>query len=122
MTYTAKEKKDYSIKKKNQEENGLANFVFDKEDPKVLEIEAVALGSLMLDKDAAAEIIDIIRPESFYLNKHILIAEAIWELFAESQPIDILTVVERLNKRGDLDIVGGAFYVSPPLVSTARLN
>jgi len=80
--------------------------------PQATEIEAAVLGAIMLEKDALIQVIDILRPESFYHPKHQLIFKAIVQLFDKSEPIDILTVVNELRSNGDLEPAGGAFYVS----------
>lgn len=90
----------------------LSNYVFDKLPPQARELEEVVLGGMMLDKDAVAEIIDILKPESFYVDAHQHIFEAIHDLFGKSEPVDILTVTEQLRKMGKLAEVGGPFYVT----------
>jgi len=90
----------------------LSNYVFDKLPPQARDLEEVVLGGMMLDKDAVAEIIDILKPESFYVEAHQHIFEAIHDLFGKSQPVDILTVTEQLRKMGKLAEVGGPFYVT----------
>lgn len=90
----------------------LSNYVFDKLPPQARELEEVVLGGMMLDKDAVAEIIDILKPESFYVEAHQHIFEAIHELFGKSEPVDILTVTEQLRKMGKIAEVGGPFYVT----------
>ncbi|MGB1243034.1 MAG: replicative DNA helicase, partial [Chitinophagales bacterium] len=90
----------------------LSNYVFDKLPPQARDLEEVVLGGMMLDKDAVAEIIDILKPESFYVEAHQHIFEAIHDLFGKSQPVDILTVTEQLRKMGKIAEVGGPFYVT----------
>lgn len=90
----------------------LSNYVFDKLPPQARDLEEAVLGGMMLDKDAVAEVIDILKPESFYLEAHQHIYQAIHDLFSKSQPVDILTVTQQLRKMGKLDEVGGAYYVS----------
>ncbi|MGB0931388.1 MAG: replicative DNA helicase [Chitinophagales bacterium] len=90
----------------------LSNYVFDKLPPQARELEEVVLGGMMLDKDAVAEIIDILKPESFYVEAHQHIFEAIHDLFGKSEPVDILTVTEQLRKMGKIAEVGGPFYVT----------
>ncbi len=80
--------------------------------PQAVDLEEAVLGAIMLEKDALTAVIDILKPEVFYKEAHQLIFEAIVVLFNETQPIDILTVVNQLKKSGDLDLVGGAFYIS----------
>ena len=80
--------------------------------PQATDLEEVVLGALMLEKDAVNEVIDILTPEAFYLDKHQKIFAAIKDLFAKSEPIDILTVTNELKQRGELEMVGGAYYIS----------
>ena len=64
--------------------------------PQALEIEKVALGALMLERDAFSSISEVLRPECFYDKKHELIFEAIVELAVSGRPVDMLTVIEQL--------------------------
>lgn len=80
--------------------------------PQAPELEQAVLGALMLERNAVNEAIDILQPDSFYVEAHRRIFDAILGLFRNDQPIDILTVTEELKKRGELDVVGGAFYIS----------
>lgn len=80
--------------------------------PQAIEIEEAVLGALMLERDALTNVIEILKPHSFYKDANRLIFEAIVMLFNNSEPVDIKTVVHRLRKNGHLEIVGGAFYVS----------
>ncbi len=80
--------------------------------PKAEALEESILGAIMLEKDALTQIIDILRPESFYKEAHQEIYKAITQLFNDSEPVDLKTVIFRLKKNGKLDTVGGAYYVS----------
>ena len=80
--------------------------------PQAPELEQAVLGAMMLEKNAVNEAIDILQPESFYVDAHRRIFAAIQHLFRTDQAIDILTVTQELKKRAELDIVGGAFYIS----------
>jgi replicative DNA helicase len=80
--------------------------------PQSLDMEEAVLGALMLAKDPVNDVIDILQPESFYKDAHQKIYSAIKDLFATSQPIDILTVTQELRKKGEIDEVGGPFYIS----------
>ncbi len=79
--------------------------------PQALNLEEAVLGALMLDKDAVALIIDILRPSSFYKEAHEHIYKAICNLFEKSHPIDLLTVTEELKTMGKLNIVGGPYQL-----------
>ena len=81
--------------------------------PQALELEEAVLGALMLEKAPLNDVIDIIhRPEIFYKDSHKKIYESIQELFSASESIDILTVTQKLRSKGELDQVGGAYYIS----------
>lgn len=90
---------------------GLSNYVFGKLQPQALPLEEAVLGALMLEREALPVVMDILRPESFYHEAHQNIYRAIIRLFERSNPVDILTVTEELRKSGDLDRVGGSYYL-----------
>ncbi len=89
----------------------LSSYVFGKVQPQATPLEEAVLGALMLDKEALPIVLDILRAESFYLEAHQLIYKAMLRLFEKSQPIDLLTVTESLKKGGDLEAVGGPYYL-----------
>ncbi|MFN8349879.1 MAG: replicative DNA helicase [Flavobacteriales bacterium] len=80
--------------------------------PQAPELEQAVLGAMMLERNAVNEAIDILQPDSFYVEAHKRIFDAIQGLFRTDQPIDLLTVTQELKRRGELDIVGGPFYIS----------
>lgn len=80
--------------------------------PQALDLEEAVLGGLLLDQDAVTNSIDIIREEYFYTPEYREIFKAIKQLFYNSFPVDILTVVEQLKKNGTLEMVGGAYKIS----------
>ncbi len=80
--------------------------------PQANDLEEAVLGALMLERNALNDVIDILKPESFYRDAHQKIFDAIQYLFQKSEPVDILTVTAELRKRGHLDLVGGAYYIS----------
>ena len=89
----------------------LSNFVFGKVQPQAVPLEEAVLGALMLDREALPMVMDILRPESFYLEAHQHIYKAVIRLFERSNPVDLLTVTEELKKAGDLDKIGGGYYL-----------
>jgi len=80
--------------------------------PQAIELEEAVLGALMLEKHAITQIGEILLPDSFYKEAHTIIYKAIRELAINAQPIDILTVTAELRKKGQLEIVGGAYYIT----------
>ena len=79
--------------------------------PQALDLEEVVLGAMMIDKKGVDEVIDILSPEAFYKEAHKFIFEAIFKLFENSEPVDLLTVSSQLKKDGKLEIVGGDYYL-----------
>lgn len=79
--------------------------------PQALELETAVLGALMLEKDALTTVSDILKPGSFYKEAHQRIYTAIQELFDDSEPIDMLTVLQRLRAKGELELIGGPAYL-----------
>ena len=80
--------------------------------PQAVELEEAVLGALMNEQDAHSLVSEVLRPESFYDRRHQMIYAAITDLAVRQRPIDIHTVVEQLRKRGELDEVGGPYYIA----------
>lgn len=80
--------------------------------PHATDLEEAVLGALMLESEALNDVVEILKPESFYKIEHQKIFEAITDLFSKSEPIDILTVTSWLKKEGSLELVGGPYFVS----------
>lgn len=85
---------------------------FGKIPPQALELEEAVLGAIMLEKDAILQIIDILKPESFYKEEHQKIYQAIIDLTSGNRAIDLLTVTEELRKKKQLDEIGGPVYIT----------
>lgn len=80
--------------------------------PQAVDLEEAVLGAMLLEQIALSNVIDILKEDVFYKEAHQKIFAAILSLFANSQPVDILTVTQELKKQGNLELVGGAYYVS----------
>ena len=102
---------NYQYKKNENNETDLSQYVFGKVQPQSMPLEEVVLGALMLDKDALSIVVDILTPESFYKDTHGKIYESILELYKKNQPIDLLTVTERLKKDDKLTKSLSPFYL-----------
>ncbi len=87
--------------------------------PRAVEIEAAVLGALMLEKDAFSLVCDLLKPESFYEPRHAVIYTAIQSLGLAEEPIDMITVTNRLRSNGELEKVGGAGFVASLTVNVA---
>lgn len=88
------------------------NEIYGKMPPQANEIEEVLLGALMLERDAILMVVDILKAESFYKEEHRAIFEAIFALSRDQEPIDILTVTNKLRSEGKLEDVGGAHFIT----------
>ena len=80
--------------------------------PQAVELEEAVLGAIMLEKDAILQIIDLLKPESFYKDEHQKIFQAIVDLTSGNRAIDLLTVTEELRKKKQLEEVGGPVYIT----------
>ena len=80
--------------------------------PQSLDSEKAVLGSIMLRPTALHEITDDIDHSSFYAGKHEQIFKIMMELSAKGEPIDLLSVSQKLSERGLLESIGGANYLT----------
>jgi replicative DNA helicase len=80
--------------------------------PQSIELEKALLGAVLLRSDVLHDVIDIVRDESFYAEKHKRIWRAILELFSKSEPIDLLSLAHRLESKKELAKVGGKSYLA----------
>src|SRR3989344_4954410 len=80
--------------------------------PQSLESERALLGALLLKPDAIHDVSDLIRPDSFYAEKHRLIFGIMRELAERGEPIDLLSLSERLLNQGLLERAGSRSYLA----------
>jgi replicative DNA helicase len=104
------EKRNYS--KKNTGPTPIAANEFGKLPPQAPELEEAVLGAIMIEKDAYSLISEILKPECFYKVAHQKIFEAITTLAMHQEPVDMHTVTEQLRKNGNIDDVGGPYYIT----------
>jgi replicative DNA helicase len=83
-----------------------------KKPPQALDMEEAVLGALMIEQGAIVDIQGLLVPESFYLETHQKIYESIINLSSRHEAIDIYTVATELKRNGNLDFIGGAYYLS----------
>lgn len=86
--------------------------------PQNLEAEKAVIGAILIDKDAIIRVAEFLKPEFFYDEKHKLIYETMLQLFDNREPIDIVTVPDRLKKNKALKQVGGVSYITDLLNQT----
>lgn len=80
--------------------------------PHSIEAEQSVLGGLMLDNQAFDRVAELVVAQDFYTRTHKLIFEAMTKLVEASQPIDLITISENLEKNNQLDTVGGFAYLA----------
>lgn len=80
--------------------------------PQSLEGEQAVLGSMLTNKEAVAKALQWLSPEHFYKDAHSKIFSIMIGLFHDSEPIDTISVVDKLKKSKELEGVGGAYYIT----------
>lgn len=95
---------------KNRKQN-LSN-IGGKIPPQAIDLEEIVLGAILIEKEALTDIAEFLRPDVFYVEANRLIYGVIQDLNVLSSPIDIVTVTDALRKRGQLEMCGGAFYIT----------
>ncbi len=103
----------------------MGTMVYGKVPPQAKDLEEAVLGAIMLEKSAFDTVVEILKPECFYVEAHQRIYSAMQSLSNKSQPIDILTVAEELRFKEELEMIGGAYYVTKltnAVVSSANIE
>lgn len=80
--------------------------------PQNLEAEVSLLGSILIEKDAIIKVADIVSADDFYTDQHQLIFAAIMDLYEQRQPLDIVSLSNKLAEAGELERIGGSAYVT----------
>ncbi len=91
----------------------LTTLLYGKVPPQAPELEEAVLGASMLEKDTFAQVLEIIQSEEcFYVDAHQKIYAAMRRLFDKGTPVDLLTITEELRKTNELELIGGAYYLT----------
>ena len=93
--------------------------------PQSLDMEVGVLGALMVEQSSYGLVAELLRPESFYDHRHQLIYQAIQTLNAEQKPVDIMTVIEQLERTDNLESAGGEVYlmqINAQVASSAHIE
>ncbi len=85
--------------------------------PHNIEAERLILGAVLLDNEALAKSLTLIKPNDFYQHSHRKIFDTMVELFEQSQVIDLVTLSQELTRKEELDNIGGAAYLMALLES-----
>jgi replicative DNA helicase len=85
---------------------------YDRVPPHNLDAEVSVLGSMLLSRNAIAEISELVRAQDFYRGAHRTMFEATRALYDRGEPVDTVTLADELERRGTLDDVGGAVAIA----------
>jgi len=80
--------------------------------PQALDAERSVLGAMLLSRDAIAMAIQALDEVAFYRDAHRKIWRVMLELFNRSEPVDLVTLMEELKRRKELEAVGGVTYLT----------
>ena len=88
--------------------------------PQNIEAEESIISAILIDNNTLLDVIETLAPEDFYRTAHQKIYAAITDLFDKAEPIDLVTLANRLKEKGHLDQIGGASYLAK-LVDTVPM-
>jgi replicative DNA helicase len=88
-----------------------ASPAYERVPPHNVEAEESVLGSMLLSKDAIAEVLELLREEDFYRPAHRTVFRSILDLYSHGGAVDAVTVAEDLRRNGDLADIGGAPFL-----------
>lgn len=81
--------------------------------PQARDLEELVLGAIMLEQNAFDNVSSIIKTsENFYVDAHQRIFSVMLKLTEANEPIDMYTVTEKLRSSGELEMVGGAYFIA----------
>ncbi|OGI09615.1 MAG: replicative DNA helicase [Candidatus Margulisbacteria bacterium GWF2_35_9] len=80
--------------------------------PQNIDAEQSVLGAILIDADAIQRILELVKPDYFYKETHKTIFLVMLELVNKSEPIDLVTLTERLRNQDKLESIGGASYLA----------
>ncbi len=80
--------------------------------PHDLEVEVSVLGALLIDKQAISMVAHALRPEHFYSDAHGTVYAAMIELYEDREPIDLVTLAQKLKQKKRLKQIGGSEFLS----------
>lgn len=114
-----------NTEKKKRKKSDLNSIVYGKIPPHATDIEMAVLGQMLIQKSAINEVVEYLKPESFYKEAHQFIFEAMLSLRSKSRPIDSLLLTEELRFKERLEIIGGQYYltkITDTVVSSANIK
>jgi replicative DNA helicase len=88
-----------------------ASPTYERVPPHNVEAEESVLGSMLLSRDAIAEVLELLHEEDFYRPAHRTVFRSVLDLYSHGQAVDAVTIGEELRRSGELADVGGAPFV-----------
>jgi replicative DNA helicase len=107
-----KKKDNNKGKAPNGNNEDISSLLYGNLPPQCIDMERAVLGSILFDQNFIIQVTDTLTPEKFYRDAHVIIFQAMLDLYHSSEPIDMLTVIEKLKLQGKMVQVGGAIYIS----------
>ncbi len=80
--------------------------------PQNLEAEESLISAVLIDNTTLLEVIEVLKPEDFYRTAHERIFTAMTDLFSHTEPVDLITLTNKLKEQGQLEEIGGAAYLA----------
>lgn len=80
--------------------------------PQNLDAEKSLLGAVLIDEDVLADVAEFLHADDFYDKRHAIVFGGMSRLYERHQPVDLLTLTEELNKKSELETVGGSAYLT----------
>jgi replicative DNA helicase len=80
--------------------------------PQNIEAEVAVLGSMLIEDEAIGQAVEALKDHFFYKDAHQKIFQTIVDLYSVNKAVDLVTLTEELKKRGQLDDIGGAAYIT----------
>lgn len=100
----------------------LADAALEKELPQNIEAERCVLGAILLDSQLIDQAVELLSPEDFYLGSHRTIFRHMVSLLESSKAIDFLTLTESIRNGNQLEVIGGASFISSLIDDVPRLT
>ncbi len=88
--------------------------------PQNIEAEESIISAILIDNNTLLDVLETLAPEDFYRTAHQKIYAAVTDLFDKAEPIDLVTLANRLKEKGHLELIGGASYLAK-LVDTVPM-
>lgn len=80
--------------------------------PQSIEAEESLLSAILIDNSVLDDVLEILGPDDFYKTAHQKIFSVIVELYKINEPVDLVTLTNKLRDKGVLEKIGGATYLA----------